>query len=244
MSGGGIALVTGASSGIGLATARALLDNGWCVVCCARRREAMEEAFAGDNNALVVPLDVTDDAALAALPASLPEDWQALDLVVANAGSDLSGRAPFLDGPMESYRNTIAVNVNGVVGLVHALLPAMLERGRGDIVVTGSVAALATYAGGSIYAASKHAVHAFCDGLRKDIANEPVRMIEVMPGTVETGFAAARRHGDEDAGRAFYAKYPAILAPEDVAQAILAVLALPQHINIDSFVINPTSDKG
>ncbi|MBT7614756.1 MAG: SDR family NAD(P)-dependent oxidoreductase, partial [Rhodospirillaceae bacterium] len=142
------------------------------------------------------------------------------------------------------YRNTLGVNIDGVITLCHALLPAMLERGRGDIVVTGSIAALSTYPGGSIYAASKHAVHAFCDGLRKDIANEPLRLIEIMPGTVKTGFAAARRHGDEDEGDAFYNSYPNVLSPEDIAHTIMAVLALPGHINVDSLVVTPTGDKG
>jgi 3-hydroxy acid dehydrogenase/malonic semialdehyde reductase len=238
------ALVSGASSGIGLATVHALLDAGWRVVCTARRTAPMEEAFAGNAAALVRALDVTDGEALAALPGSLPEGWRTIDLVVANAGSDLGGRAHFLEGPMADYANTMAVNINGVIGLAHALLPGMLERGTGDIVVTGSVSALATYAGGSIYAASKHAVHAFCDGLRKDLAHDPVRVIEIMPGTVRTGFAAARRHGDDEEGRRFYESYPAVLEPEDIARTILAVLALPRHINIDSVVVRPTRDKG
>ncbi|MGY8995942.1 MAG: SDR family oxidoreductase [Alphaproteobacteria bacterium] len=241
---GKTALVTGASSGIGLATARALLDAGCRVICTARRTAPMEAAFSSDANARVLALDVIDDAALAALPGSLPEGWREVDVLFANAGSDLGGRAHFLDGPVADYRNTMAVNINGVVGLVHALLPGMLARGKGDIVVTGSVAALATYAGGSIYAASKHAVHAFCDGLRKDLANDPIRLIEIMPGTVKTGFAAARRHGDEAQGDAFYDAYPAVLSPEDIAQTILSVLALPQHINVDSLVVRPTGDKG
>jgi NADP-dependent 3-hydroxy acid dehydrogenase YdfG len=241
---GKTALVTGASSGIGLATARAMLDAGCRVICTARRTTPMEAAFGDAPNALIQALDVTDDAALAALPGSLPEDWRAIDVLFANAGSDLGGRAHFLDGPIADYRNTMAVNINGVTGLVHALLPGMLARGSGDLVVTGSVAALATYAGGSIYAASKHAVHAFCDGLRKDLAHDPVRVIEIMPGTVETGFAAARRHGDEVEGKAFYDSYPAVLSPEDIAQTILSVLALPQHINVDSVVVRPTGDKG
>jgi 3-hydroxy acid dehydrogenase / malonic semialdehyde reductase len=241
---GKTALVTGASSGIGMATARTLLDAGCRVIATARRTELMEAAFGGDTNALVLALDVTDDAALAALPGSLPEGWREIDVVFANAGSDQGGRAHFLDGSMSDYRNTMAVNINGVMGLVHALLPGMLARGSGDIVVTGSVAALATYAGSSIYAASKHAVHAFCDGLRKDLANDPIRLIEIMPGTVKTGFAAARRHGDENEGEAFYGAYPAVLSSEDIAQTILSVLALPRHINVDSLVVRPTGDKG
>jgi len=238
------ALVTGASSGIGLATARAMLNAGWRVIATARRTAPMADAFGDDEKALVTALDVSDAGAVAALPGCLPEGWREIDVLFANAGSDLGGRAHFLEGTMDEFRNTMAVNVTGVIGLCHAILPGMIKRGRGDIVVTGSVSGLGTYAGGSIYAASKHAVHAFCDGLRKDIANEPVRLIEVMPGTVRTGFAAARRYGDEDDARAFYDAYPAWLEGEDVAQAIMAVLTLPQHINIDSFVINPTGDKG
>ena len=111
---GNTALVTGASSGIGMATARALLDAGCRVITTARRREPMDHAFGNDAGALVLPLDVTDGDAVASLPGGLPEGWREIDLLIANAGSDLGGRAPFLEGSMADYRNTLAVNIDGV----------------------------------------------------------------------------------------------------------------------------------
>ncbi len=240
---GGTALVTGASSGIGLAIAKRLLAEETRVIAASRRREALESAFeqAGDS-VLIHPLDVTDGGAVAGLADSLPEDWREIDVLVANAGSDVGGRRRFLEGGIDDWAQTIETNVTGVLRICHALLPGMLERGRGHIVIIGSISGEMIYPTGNVYAASKHAVHAFAGLLRQDYKNSPIRVTEILPGMVRTGFAAARHLGDEAKAEAFYETWPAILDPDDIAAAALFALSQPAHVNIAQITVTPTGD--
>lgn len=240
---GGVALVTGASSGIGLAIAERLLAKGVRVIAVSRRREALETAFAkAEGPVLIYPLDVTDGAAVAALPDSLPADWQQIDALVVNAGSDVGGRQAFLDGKIEDFARTIETNVTGVLRTCHAVMPGMLARGRGHVVIIGSIAGEALYLHSNVYAASKHAVHAFTGMLRLDYRNSPLRITEVLPGMVKTGFAAARHGGDTDKAETFYDSFKAILAPDDIAASVLFALEQPLHVNIAQITVTPTGD--
>lgn len=241
---GAVALVTGASSGIGEATAKALLARGLKVVCCSRRGDRLAEIFGpyGDA-ALPFALDVADSTAVAALPDGLPEKFSKIDILIASAGSDVGGRQAFGSGDMSHWAGTIEANVTGLMGICHAILPGMLARGRGHLVTIGSVAGLKTYPGGAVYAASKHAVRAFTEALRHDYCGDPIRITEILPGLVRTGFAEARHQGDSATAAAFYDSYPATLTAEDIAESILFALTQPAHVDIAQIVITPTGNK-
>lgn len=241
---GAIALVTGATSGIGAAIAEDLISAGLKVICLGRRESKLQELFAGhEAQAHCLVIDVTDPEFANKLSTGLPDGWGEIDVLVASAGSDVGGRRPFTDGEVDDWTRTIDVNVNGVVRSCHAVLPGMLERGRGHVVTIGSVAGLYTYPGGSIYAPSKHAVHAFADSLRQDYTKEPVRITEILPGMVKTGFAEARHKGDTVTAEAFYDSYPAYLSAEDISAAVMFALNQPDHINIAQIVVTPTGFK-
>lgn len=240
---GAIALVTGASSGLGLDLAKALLARGLKVICCARRREPLEAAFADQPNALIHPLDVTDGPAVAGLIAGLPEAWREVDILVANAGSDLGGRQRFDQGSIEDWAGTIETNVVGVQRICHAVIPGMLARGAGHVIILGSIAGLKIATDNSAYTTSKHAIHAFADLLRADYKHEALRVTEILPGVVRTGFATARRRGDQAAGSAFYDSKPDVLVPADITRATLFALEQPPGVNIAQIVVTPTLDK-
>lgn len=239
-----IALVTGASAGIGQATAERLLDRGTKVICVARNLERLKACF-GDrgDNVFILPLDVTDGAAVAGLLDQLPPAWRDIDILVANAGSDVGGRKRFDEGDVEDWASTVEINVTGVIRACHVVIHGMLQRGRGHIVILGSIAGLRTYPGGNIYAATKYAVRAFTDGLRRDYANDPLRITEILPGLVRTEFAEARFRGDQGRAEDYYASFPAYLAPGDIAESIMFALDQPAHVNIGQIVIAPTGDK-
>ena len=239
-----VALVTGASSGIGSAVAKSLLETGMRVVCVARNAARLDEVVATcPERAISLSVDVTDTAAVAGMIEALPEDWRAIDVLVANAGSDVGGRRRFDEGEIADWTSTVETNVAGVMRVCHAVIPGMLQRGRGHVVIMGSIAGLNTYAGGSSYAASKHAVHAFTDSLRKDYSTDPIRITEILPGLVRTGFAEARHKGDSEKADAFYDSFPAALEAEDIAASVMFALGQPQSVNIAQIVVMPTENK-
>jgi len=241
---GAVALVTGASSGIGQATAIALLDRGLKVICAGRRGDLLGEVFSAYGDAaLTLALDVTDGEAVAALPTTLPGGFSEIDILIAAAGSDIGGRRRFDEGEIADWAGTIEVNVNGLLRVCHAVLPGMLARGRGHVVTLGSIAGLRTYAGGSAYGPSKYAVRAFTDALRLDYKHDPIRITEILPGLVRTRFAEARHRGDSDRAATFYDSAAATLKPEDIAAAILFALEQPHGVNIAQIVVTPTGDK-
>jgi 3-hydroxy acid dehydrogenase/malonic semialdehyde reductase len=241
---GRTAFVTGASSGIGQGIAECLLENGMRVICAARRLEKLTELFSryGDQ-ALPIQLDVTDRIAVKNLPGRLPEAWRALDVLVANAGSDVGGRRRFDQGTAEDWMSTIDTNLTGLIALCHTLLPDMLARGRGHVVSIGSVASTFTYPGGAAYSASKYGARAFMESLRQDYKKDPVRFTEILPGLVKSGFAAARYSGDKTQAETFYNNMPGYILPSDIAQGVLYALRQPANVNIAQLMITPTADK-
>ncbi len=241
---GAVCLVTGASRGIGRAIADCLLDRGLRVIAAARGREGLDSAFAGrGEDVLKVPLDVTDSAAVTGFLQNLPEEWRDIDVLIANAGSDVGGRQHFEAGSIEDWVSTIDTNVSGLMRICHAILPGMSARGHGHLVTLGSDVGNKTYAGGSAYASSKHAVRAFTDCLRHDYKTSPIRITEIMPALVRTGFAEARHRGDSGKAQAFYDSAPAALAPEDIAATVMFALEQPAHVNIAQVLVTPTGDK-
>lgn len=227
------ALITGASAGIGAATARTLAARGAHVTLTARRADRLQ-ALAAElgESASVATVDVRDAASVTAL-----FDGQEYDLVVANAGLGL-GVAPLHEGDPADWSTMIDTNVKGVLHTVRAALPPMRARGAGDLVLIGSVAGRQVYPGGNVYNATKHAVKAIYDALRLDEVGSGVRFTTVDPGMVETEFSLVRL-GDPSAADAVYDGMTP-LRPEDVADAITFAVTRPPHVNIGEIVLWPT----
>ncbi|MFR9732191.1 SDR family oxidoreductase [Saccharopolyspora sp. MS10] len=227
------AVVTGASSGIGAATARRLAQDGFHVVVAARRQDRLAE-LAAEIGGRALPLDVTDQESVAAFAAEL----DACDVLVNNAGGAW-GSDPVASGNAEEWRRMYEVNVLGTLNVTQALLP-LLRVGGGTIVNLTSTAAYVNYEGGAGYSAAKHGQHALTETLRLELAGEPIRVIEVQPGMVRTDeFALNRFHGDADKAAAVYADVDRPLSAEDVAGVIAMTVAQPLHVNIDRLVLRP-----
>jgi len=230
---GKLCLVTGASSGIGRATARALAEEGAKVVLAARRGERLAALVKELPGAETLALDVRDAPGVTKALAG-----RSFDAVVANAGLG-RGLGPLQAGEARDWDEMIDTNVKGLLHTVRATLPAMLARGRGDVVVLGSVAGRQVYPGGNVYCATKFAVRALYEALRLDAAGQGVRFTTVDPGLVETEFSLVRFRGDaERAGKTYTGL--ACLQPEDVADAILYALTRPPHVNVGELVLWPT----
>jgi NADP-dependent 3-hydroxy acid dehydrogenase YdfG len=233
---GKAALVTGASSGIGAATVRALAASGFDVVAAARRLERCEQ-LAAEVGGRALALDVTDPASVAALADELPE----LAAVVHSAGGAL-GFDEVADAEDSDWATMYETNVLGVMRVTKALLPA-LERGEGFVVIVGSVAGVEVYPGGGGYTAAKHAVHAVAKTLRLELLGRPIRVSEIAPGLVETEFAEVRFRGDRERAVAVYEGMTPLTA-EDVADAIAYVVTRPPHVDIDYLALKPTAQAG
>lgn len=227
-----VAVVTGASSGIGAATAKTLAAKGFHVVAVARRAERLE-ALAREIGGTAVPADVTDEAAVDALAARLDR----VDVLVNNAGG-AKGLAPVADTDLEHWRWMWETNVLGTLRVTRALLPKLIESGDGLIVTVTSVAALETYDGGAGYTAAKHAQGALHRTLRGELLGKPVRLTEIAPGAVETEFSLVRFDGDQQRADAVYQGITPLVA-EDVAEVIGFVASRPPHVNLDLVVIRP-----
>lgn len=229
---GKTALVTGASAGIGAATARALAAQGARVTCVARRLERLEALAEELPGAEAVALDVRDAEGLRTLCAE-----RTFDIAVANAGL-ARGVATLQAGDPADWAEMIDTNVKGVLHVIRAALPGMIDRGRGDLVLLGSVAGRQVYPGGNVYNATKHGVRALYEAMRLDAAGSGVRFTTVDPGMVETEFSQVRL-GDEEKARQVYAGMDP-LKPQDVADAILYAVTRPPHVNIGEVVLWPT----
>jgi NADP-dependent 3-hydroxy acid dehydrogenase YdfG len=229
----GIALVTGASSGIGAATVRSLAEAGFQVVAAARRLERCEEV-AREVGGRALRLDVTDPGSVAALADELPE----LSVLVNNAGGAL-GLEPVAEADEEHWREMFESNVMGVMRVTKTLLPALGREGGGHIVVVGSVAGVEVYPGGAGYTAAKHAANAVTRTLRLELLGRPIRVTEVAPGMVETEFSLVRFGGDEERAEKVYEGTTPLTAV-DVADAIAYVVTRPAHVDIDYLSIKPT----
>jgi NADP-dependent 3-hydroxy acid dehydrogenase YdfG len=229
-----IAVITGASAGIGEATARALARAGFEVVLGARRLERLEELAASlGGGARALRLDVTDPGSIAAFAGQVPR----LHLLVNNAGG-AHGLDPIATARDEDWQTMWEVNVLGVMRMTRALLPALLATGDGHIINLGSVASFETYVGGGGYTGSKHALRALTRSLRLELLGQPVRVTEIDPGLVDTEFSRVRFKGDEERARSVYRGLTP-LAGEDVADCIAWAATRPSHVNIDELVVRP-----
>lgn len=236
-----VAVVTGATSGIGRAVA-VMLASGGCRVVATGRNPDRLRGLADELGSAAHPvqLDLTDGAAIARLPETLPAGFARPSILVNNAGEDVGGRTRFDASTADELARVIEVNLTGVIRMTRALVPAMLERGQGDIVNIGSTNAMRPTLHMAAYTGSKTGAHGFTDVLRADYAKSGIRVIEVVPGLTRTGFAQSRWRGDSERARAFFDQFPSALAPEDVADAVHYALTRPRHVNVQQIVVTPS----
>jgi NADP-dependent 3-hydroxy acid dehydrogenase YdfG len=227
------AVITGASSGIGRATAVALAEAGFDVILGARRQGRLAEV-ADSIGGRAIPLDVVDPESIEAFASACPER---IDVLVNNAGGAL-GLDPVETGSDADWIRMWESNVLGVARLTRALLPALRRSPIGHIVMLGSTAGFETYPGGAGYTSSKHALRAVTKTLRLELLGEPIRVTEIAPGMVETEFSIIRFHGDKDRADAVYQGLTPLMA-RDVAQCVLFAVSQPAHVNIDEIVVRP-----
>jgi NADP-dependent 3-hydroxy acid dehydrogenase YdfG len=234
-----LAVVTGASSGIGAATARALGADGWHVVLGARRVERCQE-IADEIDGTALPLDVTDADSVAAFGTAVRELVEAgtpLRGLVNNAGG-AKGTDPVLSADEDAWRWMWESNVLGTVRVLRELLPSLIDSGNGHVVTITSIAALEVYDGGSGYTAAKHAEGALHRTLRGELLGKPVRLTEIAPGAVETEFSLVRFAGDtERAAKVYEGLTP--LTAGDVAEVVAFAMSRPSHVNLDQIVLKP-----
>ena len=229
------AVVTGASSGIGAATARHLAAEGFHVFCAARREDRVE-ALAAEIGGTAVRCDVTEADDVAALAERVGER---LDVLVNNAGGAF-GASPVAEADPDQWRAMYEVNVIGLVRVTRALLPALVAGGAGVILNVGSTAGRIAYEGGGGYTAAKHGTQVVTETLRLELFDQPVRICEIAPGMVRTEeFALVRFDGDRERADAVYAGVAEPLTADDVAEAITWMVTRPPHVNIDELVIRP-----
>ncbi|GAB2908589.1 bifunctional NADP-dependent 3-hydroxy acid dehydrogenase/3-hydroxypropionate dehydrogenase YdfG [Paraburkholderia jirisanensis] len=236
-----IVFVTGASAGFGAAIARAFVNGGHRVVATARRKDRLD-ALARElgTNLLPLELDVRDRAAVEAVPAALPSEFAAVDVLVNNAGLAL-GLEPAQRASLDDWETMIDTNCKGLVQVTRALLPGMVERNRGHVVNLGSAAANWPYPGGNVYGATKAFVQQFSLNLRSDLAGTALRVSCVEPGLVGgTEFSNVRFHGDDTRAAGVYQNVQA-LSPEEIAGSIYWLATLPAHMNVNTIELMPVA---
>jgi 3-hydroxy acid dehydrogenase/malonic semialdehyde reductase len=234
------ALVTGATAGFGAAITRRLVQAGHRVIATGRRAERLDALAAELGGAVLpFPLDVTDAAAVSALPGSLPEGWREVDLLVNNAGLAL-GLDPAFKSDIAQWDQMVATNITGVMHMTRALLPGMVARNRGHVVNIGSTAGVYAYPGGHVYGGTKAFVAQFTLNLKADLVGTFVRVTAVEPGMVGgTEFSSVRFGGDTDKAAGVYRGVEPMTA-DDVAEAVMWVVSLPRHVNINRVEMMPT----
>lgn len=234
-----LAVVTGASSGIGAATARRLAAAGFHVVAVARRADRLEALVKELGNATAIQADVMSDTEVAALAQTVSDLPGALEVLVNNAGGAV-GSEEVEDADLDGWQWMFDVNVLGTVRVTKALLPLLDASGRGSIVVMSSTAGLIVYEGGGGYAAAKHAQTAVAETLRLELSGRPIRVIEIDPGMVRTDeFALKRFEGDAEKAAAVYRGVAEPLVAEDVADIVTFCVTRPHHVNVDRLVLRP-----
>ena len=238
----GTALVTGASAGIGAATARALVAAGWRVVATGRRRDRLDALVGelGADSVHALAFDMRDGDAIDAALAALPSEFSAIDLLVNNAGLAL-GTAPAQSADLDQWRQMIDTNITGLVTLTHRLLPRLIAA-RGAIINISSIAATYPYTGGNVYGGTKAFVRQFSLGLRSDLHGAGVRVCSIEPGMVETEFTLVRTGGNQAASDTLYGGANPMTA-DDIAATILWVASQPPHLNINTLELMPVSQS-
>ncbi|WP_273209683.1 SDR family NAD(P)-dependent oxidoreductase [Runella zeae] len=233
-----IALITGATSGIGRATAIAFAKVGINLILCGRRQERLEELasfLSSQVKTTTLLFDVSNKEAVFSAIESLPEPWRAIDILVNNAGN-AHGLSSIQEGSLEDWDAMIDGNVQGLLYVSKAVITGMVARSRGHIINLSSVAGKQTYANGAVYCASKKAVEAISEGMRLDLTQHGIKVTNVAPGAVETEFSLVRFKGDEERAAKVYEGFEPLLA-EDIADAILYAVSAPARVTIADMTI-------
>jgi 3-hydroxy acid dehydrogenase / malonic semialdehyde reductase len=236
----GCALVTGASGGMGTAICRALIADGRSVILADREAgpvQALAAELGATAHALV--LDITDATAVTDLPASVPEAFGPIDVLINNAGHDIGGRTRFDIGAMEDWAGILETNLIGTLRVTRAILPDMVACDRGDIVMMSSINALRIIPDMAAYSTSKSALHAFTETLRGELAETGIRVTEINPGLTKTGIIRRRYRGDVAKEKAYFDQFKLALEPEDIARSVMFALSQPDHVQVAQMVILP-----
>ncbi len=237
-----VVLITGATSGIGLACARKFAENGDRLILTGRNENRMadikKELEGKGSDVLTFVFDVRDREKAAKLMDTLPAEWLEIDVLVNNAGLAL-GLEPEFEGCLDDWDTMIDTNIKGLLTMTRLVVPGMVQRNRGHIINVGSVAGDAAYAGGNVYCATKAAVKALSDGLRIDVANTAIRVTNLKPGLVETNFSNIRFHGDNERAANVY-KGIKPLTGDDIADVAVYAANAPEHVQIAEVLILAT----
>lgn len=237
------AWITGASSGIGEATARLLAQKGYRLLISARRQDRLEKLASELNTQVyLLPMDLADRADIESALKKIPTEWQEIDVLINNAGN-AHGLSSFQEASLEDLELMIDVNLKGLLILTYYVLQGMLERQKGHIINLGSIAGHEVYPKGAVYCATKHAVKALTEGIKKDVHGTPLRVCCIDPGVVHTEFSLVRFKQNQEQAKKVYEGFEA-LKPEDVAEAIEFVLSRPEHVNIAELLLMPTAQSG
>ncbi|MFC6997652.1 SDR family NAD(P)-dependent oxidoreductase [Rufibacter roseus] len=236
-----IAFVTGATSGIGKATAVVLAQNGFKIIAAGRREERLHELvdLFGADQVKTLQFDVRDNAAVQEAVQNLPEEWRQIDVLINNAGN-AHGLAPIQSGDVNDWDAMLDINVKGLLYVTKAVLPGMIERKSGHIINIGSIAGKEAYANGNVYCASKFAVDALSKSMRIDLVHEGIKVSEVNPGAVETEFSEVRFKGDKARAASVYQGFEPLVA-EDIAEIIHFMVTRPKHVNLAEVMVLPTA---
>jgi 3-hydroxy acid dehydrogenase/malonic semialdehyde reductase len=236
------ALVTGAGSGIGQAIAVLLHEAGLRVVLVDKDAAALKRTqLAMDGAGAIVQIDISDAGQVDALPNNVPEHFRPLDVLVNAAGHDPGGTTRFDQGSADDWASAIETNLLGTMRVTRSLIQDMLEHGRGDIVNIGSVAGLRIVPDMTAYNTSKAGLHAFSDQLRADLADTPLRVIEILPGLTKTDLIRKRYRGDEKRTADYYQRFGMALEPEDIARTVLYALNAPPHMVLAQALVLPVN---
>jgi 3-hydroxy acid dehydrogenase / malonic semialdehyde reductase len=237
-----IAFITGATSGIGEATARILGNHGFHLVLCGRRHDRLSrlsDELAAITQVKTLTFDVRDKEAVHQAFQSLEEKWRSIDVLINNAGN-AHGLAPIQDGTIADWDAMIDINVKGLLYVSDNIIPGMVARQSGHIINIGSIAGKEVYPNGNVYCASKHAVDAISKGMRMDLNPYGIKVSEINPGLVETEFSLVRFKGDEARAQSVYAGYQPLTA-QDIAEIILFMVTRPPHVNLADIMVLPTA---
>ena len=235
-----IACITGASSGIGRATAQSLAKEGFQLILCGRRKERLGELQASlAVNSILLTFDVSDQPSVIKAFESLPVEWKNIDVLINNAGN-AHGMSSIQDGDVADWDAMMASNVTGLLYVSKEVIKGMVERKSGHIINLSSIAGKQTYPNGNVYCASKAAVEALSAGMRQDLNPFGIKVSNVAPGAVNTEFSEVRFKGDQSKADAVYAGFEPLIA-EDVAELIRYIVLAPAHVNIADVTILPTA---